>query len=108
VSQGQRQGVSFMVSLNTAAVKGFRGFLRDKAAMLRETTKETSCIISSLLDRRPPVFFLHFWIEDPLYFFFTFGWKTPCTIPSLLSRRPPVLFLHFWIEDPLYYSFTFG
>jgi len=51
--QGQRQGVSFMVSPNTPTLKISPGFLRDKAAMLRDTMKETSCIISSLLVRRP-------------------------------------------------------
>jgi len=55
-----------MVSLNTAAVKGFPGFICDKASVLRDTMKETSSIIYSRLDRRPPpVLFLKFWIEDP-------------------------------------------
>jgi len=45
-----------MVSLNTAAVKGSPGFLRDKVVKLRDML----------------YYFFTFWIEDPLVLFVQF------------------------------------
>ena len=55
-----------MESLNTAAVKGYPGFLRDKFVKLRYTMKETSPYYFFAFWREDaPVLFVQFWIENP-------------------------------------------